>query len=848
MKNAYDYLVDWCCNDSIKKYLVNAMYYNKKIDFIVNEILTIYKESLIVNLESRGTNDECEIKLCIHEIKNPTNIGALCDEAEFKLGKKLNIFYGENGSGKSTYVKIFRKMSKYYYTSTKDLSMKTNVYKEGKNNKQTVCVSYSDGNQTILDEVIDINSFHDKLSRINVFDSDSLQPLLNKDLSFSVLPNGLNDFITLTDLIIEVKRHIQIKIEELENKKSAVFQDSKYAIISDTISGITKEQKDEVEVFKYLDKTYGSKNDIKLKRDGLEKIIQQMKSSNQAELIQILKAQYNKLLEISDTIRSMENDFSVIRMQNVQKLQQQYNNLVDKEKDENKRLAKQLENVTINTEWDAMIHAAEKYFVSLSNTLPTVGSKCILCGNEMGQEQVEFINICFEHLKNSIAEQKNKIKEEINKQIPTDKCFNLPDSDKNLLDDKKILVEKIDTILKMINNNRIIFQKHVDENKNVPDTCKIDFTSILSEISTACDDISEKMRLLNQSNGEILENLNSKERELNEIRKICLLYESRDEFKQWYEYTSMINMCSEVQKKMNTKALTKKSEEAFSDLVGTNYLDLFNEFCYRLGAKNVSVKLTPRRGETKRSKYIVSEKNAITEIMSEGEQKAVALAEFATDIKIRENMSTILFDDPVTSFDYKRAEKIAEIIYELSQERQIIVFTHNIMFYYKLYSFLQKSKDKENMLFKVDEFDRDNKGIVSNSVSGRLENLKDIIKKIKDSSQTINSKKCVGDQLDRNLQIVYSDIRTWCELIIEEGFLCGIIRRYEPNIRFTAVTQIKDGFVNELPKVNAIFEKACRYMNGHSQPIETLNVKPTREEFMEDFTYIIELSDRFKST
>ncbi|KAI4449704.1 hypothetical protein C823_004233 [Eubacterium plexicaudatum ASF492] len=34
-------------------------------------------------------------------------------------------------------------------------------------------------------------------------------------------------------------------------------------------------------------------------------------------------------------------------------------------------------------------------------------------------------------------------------------------------------------------------------------------------------------------------------------------------------------------------------------------------------------------------------------------------------------------------------------------------------------------------------------------------------------------------------------------------------------------------------------------MTGHSQPIETLNTKPTREEFNEDFLYIKELYEKF---
>lgn len=60
--------------------------------------------------------------------------------------------------------------------------------------EQSVCVSYENGDRKVNDEKVNINVYHEELSKINVFDSDSLQPLLNKDLSFSVLPKGLDFF------------------------------------------------------------------------------------------------------------------------------------------------------------------------------------------------------------------------------------------------------------------------------------------------------------------------------------------------------------------------------------------------------------------------------------------------------------------------------------------------------------------------------------------------------------------------------------------------------------------------------------------------------------------------------
>lgn len=64
--------------------------------------------------------------------------------------------------------------------------------------------------------------------------------------------------------------------------------------------------------------------------------------------------------------------------------------------------------------------------------------------------------------------------------------------------------------------------------------------------------------------------------------------------------------------------------------------------------------------------------------MSEGEQKAVAIALFFAEISVSQNKSTVIMDDPVNSLDHRMIERFADILIQL--ENQVIVFTHNRMF------------------------------------------------------------------------------------------------------------------------------------------------------------------------
>lgn len=80
----------------------------------------------------------------------------------------------------------------------------------------------------------------------------------------------------------------------------------------------------------------------------------------------------------------------------------------------------------------------------------------------------------------------------------------------------------------------------------------------------------------------------------------------------------------------------------------------------------------------------------------------------------------------------------------------------------------------------------------------------------------------------------YEWIRSWCEVFVETELLGGVAQRYRPNIQMGTLTKIK---ANALPKVSetvsGIFNDACRFISGHSQPLPTLSVSPTLRQLEE---------------
>ena len=67
-------------------------------------------------------------------------------------------------------------------------------------------------------------------------------------------------------------------------------------------------------------------------------------------------------------------------------------------------------------------------------------------------------------------------------------------------------------------------------------------------------------------------------------------------------------------------------------------------------------------------------------VLSEGEQRAVAIGSFLAEIGISGVKGGIVFDDPVSSLDHKRRELVAKRLAEEASTRQVIVFTHDLYF------------------------------------------------------------------------------------------------------------------------------------------------------------------------
>ena len=132
-----------------------------------------------------------------------------------------------------------------------------------------------------------------------------------------------------------------------------------------------------------------------------------------------------------------------------------------------------------------------------------------------------------------------------------------------------------------------------------------------------------------------------------------------------------------------TTTISKKSTVLSKTMATQKVADALNGELKTLNVHELKVVMKPESpgGKTRFKLVLEVQGNASAkDILSEGEQRAIALASFLTEVKLSKQRGAILFDDPVCSLDHRRRWHVAKRLAEEAKQRQVIVLTHDIYF------------------------------------------------------------------------------------------------------------------------------------------------------------------------
>ena len=290
----------------------------------------------------------------------------------------------------------------------------------------------------------------------------------------------------------------------------------------------------------------------------------------------------------------------------------------------------------------------------------------------------------------------------------------------------------------------------------------------------------------------------------------------------------------------NTNSISRKTTEAREELIQQNFNTIFKKELksFKKGHISIDLNFGTTRGNSKISHRINS--HSLLEILSEGEQKAIALSEFLTELQLDNIKAPVIFDDPVNSLDHNIIDDVAKRLIKLSSERQVVVFTHSVLLF-NSFLFFSKQPSYSSLQYKFhsSKNNYDETGFISDA-----EDLNKTTTYISKINTLINNTPKDRQEVDV-AEDGYGFLRSAIELCVETEIFQGTIKRYQKNVALTSFMKVNGEKINKhKDKLNEVFERCCGFIKGHSNPEEIHN-DPTLTDLKADFEEFKTIRDEF---
>lgn len=339
---------------------------------------------------------------------------------------------------------------------------------------------------------------------------------------------------------------------------------------------------------------------------------------------------------------------------------------------------------------------------------------------------------------------------------------------------------------------------------------------INEEIRRLADEIADLEKA--ERDPETLAKLRARHAELTDQKRLSeeieIIVERRNRLEERQRLIACRDQCG-------SRAITRRITDRRREILTPTLKTALNEELKRLGLTHIPLDLSDRGdGADSVVEVALTARQRVannSDVLSEGEQRALALACFLAELGEIGTDHGIIVDDPVSSLDHNRMQAVAErLAEEAAKGRQVIVFTHNILFHYMLWSEARRAgigrhrewmRSAGNDRFGVIEHDK--KPGQMKDVSERLHEIEQEFRALTDDGY---------DHTDQNFRPsvvgLYATMRETWERIIEEILFNNAVQRFRPEVM---TQRLEEACYDPATDYPVIFEgmKRCSHYSGH---------------------------------
>ncbi len=356
------------------------------------------------------------------------------------------------------------------------------------------------------------------------------------------------------------------------------------------------------------------------------------------------------------------------------------------------------------------------------------------------------------------------------------------------------------------------------EDRDLPADCPV-LQSIATDADALVHQIVQRVDALRDSDIHATRQRIAAEAQELRARKVLARYEQLvlDEIERKRKYAAY-GLCIDDTR---TQSITRKSTTVTRNFVTQKLKQSFADELTRLDFRHVEVELREAGGAEGVLYHKLVLKRApgveLPKVVSEGEQRCLSIAAFFAELSTADDPSGIVFDDPVSSLDYRWREAVARRLVQEAKKRQVIVFTHDVVFLL----LLKKLAEEEGVPQHDQHVRHLAKGAgvcaeelpwVALKVSTRIGHLR---KRLQDAQKLCREGHQTAYETEASL--IYGHLREAWERGLEEVLLGGVVERFRPGVQTQQVGLLADIPSEDCRAVEKAMTKYSKWLPGHDQ-------------------------------
>ncbi len=748
-------------------------------------------------------------------------VNALAEDQTLNFASGLTVVYGDNGAGKTGYIRILKSACR----ARGQEHILGNVVSGTSPLAQVVAIKYKVGTEPEPREWAGTGE-DEFVSRVSVFDTQCAAVYLTEKTDVAFRPFGLDLFDKLVKACKAVRAKLEGEQRALASNTLTVVQaqipeGTAVAKFLVNISSLTKS--DAVQALACL------AADEEARHALLEKSLLDLQANDPEKLIRQLILREGRLQTLVRHLKDVEAALSADAVAAVFKARTEGR----RKSEEAKRLreATSPEGMlggTGSEPWKALWESARQFSQELAypgKAFPVVedGAHCVLCQQDLDHAAVHRLKQFEAFVASTTERELQRIRENF---VGLRKAFTelrtmteaVEETLKEIRIEHEAVADAIAAALTANESRRAAVVAALADDKDLAADSP-GLVSKVREAQTLAGEIEARIKTLRSSaTDETRKHMTAEAQELR-ARKLLATHQQSvlDDIERRKKYAAC-GLCIEETK---TQAITQKSSTVTKAVVSQRLKQSFSDELVNLAFSHIEVELKELGGADGVFYHKLVFKRApgvdLPKVVSEGEQRCLSIAAFFAELSTADDPSGIVFDDPVSSLDYRWREGVARRLVQEAKTRQVIVFTHDVVFLLLLKQFAEE--------LAVGQFDQHVRfqskgaGVCSEELPWVALPIKKKIGNLKNDWQAADKLSRDGhqDAYEKDAKYLYGLLREAWERALEEVLLGGVVERYRPSIQTQQVAQIADITLEDCKTVETAMTKCSKWLPGHDQ-------------------------------